>query len=786
MNTDRYFWKLSFRILAVSIFLSVSSCVTDKNSIHKISEHGLDKETRTQILGSITNSAEPDDNLLQKIRALQNLETTNKAPLWPIDTALMAEVLRKGNPSDRLASQDLHFKVFRWAADDPFRDGWGGSAIVSLSLLRLTQGASASEFISENINSIQDLLQSKLVSGVLTRADLISLPSLEEAIWQQVANTVLNEESKFENANQLLLNYLKITNRNSISDTEIKATKKLVASGYVEINRLDLMRAKRQFEMRNYNYASALLEKALQSDSDTVLSEAHLINAKTLQSRGFKCRHILKALNEAVDAQGYLSVVHEARYRRGKLLWSNPNCSGEPTDFLTDINAILENNSDAGWRDDALYLLARNHEGANQLDLSLDYYEKLSAIKKQNDWLETSCWRQGWVNYRLDKKEIARRHFNKCAKNFPEGDYALSSRFWSGRISEELGEAERAKKEFLELRKLAPWSYYGLRARLHIEHGPSARNLLIAGPIATSEIRTTMAERPSQKVTKPTLYSERFEAANNSGLYQEANKIMVKFREKFPNKRVSQVNVDDLEKAGLLQNLVVLLALRQDLIAASKVAAPGDWPALGQKAINAGDISIALHLIKDFGIDRGRKWEMQRRTKGYLQVAFPDIYSLLLKRSAKDHKVPAALLYAVMRHESLLDKLAFSKRSAMGLFQFIPATFQSLDKNWSLRKSANIKSMENYLFSPNLSIDLGGRWFSEELLPRNDNDIFLAILEHHAGYPTLRKWKRTWNEMRVNDDIEFKLETTPSSQSRIFAREVLSGYMIMQAAGRLE
>ena len=128
-------------------------------------------------------------------------------------------------------------------------------------------------------------------------------------------------------------------------------------------------------------------------------------------------------------------------------------------------------------------------------------------------------------------------------------------------------------------------------------------------------------------------------------------------------------------------------------------------------------------------------------------------------------------LYSVMRSESNFAPAALSRAGALGLFQFIPATFLALDGEWGLLDDGS-NTRESYLTDPELSIDLAGRWM-RRLGDGHDGDLLYALMEHNAG-PIVERWKGGWVDGRGND-VEFRAQTVPYGQTRQFLRSVLVG-----------
>jgi soluble lytic murein transglycosylase len=196
----------------------------------------------------------------------------------------------------------------------------------------------------------------------------------------------------------------------------------------------------------------------------------------------------------------------------------------------------------------------------------------------------------------------------------------------------------------------------------------------------------------------------------------------------------------------------------------------------------AGDWPLAMLLI--FGLDRSIKTQsVMQHDPHYTTAAYPPAYARLIAAAADANGVPPELLYAVIRRESLFFPDAVSRRGALGLFQFIPSTFATLDSRWKVLGGSGMTSMEAYLHDPGLAIALGARWFGDELLERNDGDILLAVMEHNAGYPAVKAWREAWERAGRGNDIEYMIETARFAETRIFARSVLADMVLTEAIG---
>ena len=81
------------------------------------------------------------------------------------------------------------------------------------------------------------------------------------------------------------------------------------------------------------------------------------------------------------------------------------------------------------------------------------------------------------------------------------------------------------------------------------------------------------------------------------------------------------------------------------------------------------------------------------------------------------------------------------------------------------------------LYDSELNIELGARWFNG-LLRRQDGNVLFAVMEHNAGYPAVRQWKKADRLA----DVEYMIDATRYLQTRLLARSVLGSMAIAKAS----
>ena len=146
----------------------------------------------------------------------------------------------------------------------------------------------------------------------------------------------------------------------------------------------------------------------------------------------------------------------------------------------------------------------------------------------------------------------------------------------------------------------------------------------------------------------------------------------------------------------------------------------------------------------------------------YNAVAFPKPYREAVEKASQTYAIEPAMIYAVMRQESLFDPYAVSVAKARGLMQLIDSTAQYMAKREGIR-------LKN-IYDPETNILLGTAYL-RYLLDQFNGNIVKALASYNAGPTRVKNWQNH------SDDYLF-IELIPITETRDYVKRVLYNYYV--------
>jgi soluble lytic murein transglycosylase len=176
----------------------------------------------------------------------------------------------------------------------------------------------------------------------------------------------------------------------------------------------------------------------------------------------------------------------------------------------------------------------------------------------------------------------------------------------------------------------------------------------------------------------------------------------------------------------------------------------------------AGELKASQRIVRERLRGWPRYWPAGA-WEGAWKLAYPQPYYDTVRRESSRTGVPIALVYAVMREESLFDQDAVSAADAHGLMQLIVPTAQHAAKQLGIGVNARM------LNRPEINIALGCQVL-KTLLEKFSNKPALAIAGYNAGPGRPSRWMKE----RPDLDLDVWVETIPFSETRTYVKHVLA------------
>jgi len=143
------------------------------------------------------------------------------------------------------------------------------------------------------------------------------------------------------------------------------------------------------------------------------------------------------------------------------------------------------------------------------------------------------------------------------------------------------------------------------------------------------------------------------------------------------------------------------------------------------------------------------------------ELLYPRPFDAEVRRGAELTGLPPALIYAIIRQESLYRADAASSAGALGLMQLLPSTAQM-----TARRAGLPTPTRTSLLQPSVNVPLGSS-FLRSLIERADGQWPLAIAGYNAGPAAARRWLAP---MPVETDVW--VENIPFNETRAYVQRV--------------
>jgi soluble lytic murein transglycosylase len=156
------------------------------------------------------------------------------------------------------------------------------------------------------------------------------------------------------------------------------------------------------------------------------------------------------------------------------------------------------------------------------------------------------------------------------------------------------------------------------------------------------------------------------------------------------------------------------------------------------------------------------------RRYGHLDLRYPVLFAQQIIPRAQERGLDPALVYSLVRSESLFVPDARSVAGALGLMQLMPGTGREVARRIGVRLSGNAA-----LLDPDTNIRLGSAYLGT-VMDRFDRQEVVATAAYNAGPSRVQRWLP--QDETLPADVW--VETIPFNETRAYVRQVMGGTAI--------
>lgn len=659
--------------------------------------------------------------------------------------------------------------------------------------------ATAREFVEVT----RYILDRPAVQRLFSFSNYESLPQLQGQLLAALCHNywVLGEENAARKSFQQLLDLndpalealITSTEEGSTWFDEIGAT----AVATIDEDWSNLSRGERAYHLRNYREAERFLRRAFASDNPEVVARAGILLSDTVRLSAARETDVSELQYDILSTT--LENASSPILARRALLERAQACRrARPGCFLSDIKSAAYDYPRGPYTDVALYKLAQHFASQDELDKSLALFDELRELAGENNFRDSSVYVPALLLYRRngpDDMARARSLFEQYLATGQEPIVLQLARFWLGRVLEEQGDSATADEHFAALFEAYPYSYYGIRAAMHLQEGSDASSLFLADEnIYSADMPTfTAPARPGCRFgdAMPDL-----QMAIESGLYARVLKAYnaAILRREFL--RPSNVAWPELASSASFADIVVLMSLRQDIVAATDAMGEADDVIeCANAALLSGDLRVAADLATGQFTPEFSPQSLMA-VPGFLAATRPDKLAMLHGDTVVSDRLSPDFYYAIAKMESSLFPYAVSPLEAIGLFQFMDTAIQNLVDDELLEDEPFVQRIPQ-LMEEVSSYAIARKWFEQLLWNEavaysqkfdHPNEVLPLLLatSHSAGRGTMRRSVRAWTSTCCADDIEMLIETAPYGATRHYLRGLVTEMTLVEASGYFE
>lgn len=426
-----------------------------------------------------------------------------------------------------------------------------------------------------------------------------------------------------------------------------------------------------------------------------------------------------------------------AQRQLGLIYWGRDEFSKSKEIFHSLLNTAPENSEIAARN---LYTLARIQENEGNIQDAKKTFTQFIARFPDHEEVPDALQTLAILNV-IDGNYIAARHFTKqiiereSFKPYDEQDVSLLSfaLFWSGSMSLKRGDVNVAFSQWRRLVNEFYSTFYGALGHYMLEawmKKPLQFHPRSTHPLVLNDYTKELSAENKDRIKNADAYLE-------IGLKTRAWCEITEMEPEPPN-----------------------LSNQQDFVKSLYYYSSGKWLAA---------------IRKYSSLDRSFRHSLP---SGMERLLFPKKYDDLIGDYASRLSIDPALIYAIMRQESVFNPAALSPVGASGLMQLMPATARlesrRLSRSYLTHKNGRAKPKKLggrlQLFHPETNIILGVHHV-HSLFKRYRHPVYV-LTSYNANPRATKRWMKNI----ANDNMLSFVERIPYKETRAYVKLVMRNY----------
>ncbi|HEY6252306.1 MAG TPA: transglycosylase SLT domain-containing protein [Candidatus Angelobacter sp.] len=475
-------------------------------------------------------------------------------------------------------------------------------------------------------------------------------------------------------------------------------------------------RASALLKSRRYSQAVSELSPLVEKAPPAILHAIQLEFATALyrEHKRDDAQHLFETVLKSADADAdakalalfFLAEIARDRDERDR-----------NADFIAQLRSLAPQSS---WLPQALlssgnmYLLKRDYDKAARA------YAEVYEQDRNSRFSPYAHWKAAWLNYRLGKKDEAKRLFEEQLALYPGSTEASAALYWRGRLAESDSDQPLARAYYQKLTQNFRYYYY---ANL-------GRDRLVKLGLQNIGDPPVLDKLPA-----PSALPQNWDAPGD-------------------NLRA--------RKAELLANAALYDFAERELQAAAN-GSPS-WLAATQAKLYAdsGRYSRAIETLKR-AVPGYFSADLNQLPRPIWENLFPLPFWEELKKDSLLNQLDPFLVASLVRQESEFNPAALSPANAMGLMQLLPHVGKNVAKEEKLRNFSS-----NELFVPNTNIQLGTRYF-RHMVDHYHGQVEYALAAYDAGEDRVDDWRSSGDFK----DVEEFVESIPFTETREYVQAIM-------------